>query len=154
MKSLLEQNGGFFIEFEMLSEMKAALQQLFASGAVVIIATMAKSCGSLLSRKIKSQSQNPSANETIEKFCEILSEWNWGEFSFSQVDLEQGSGKAFVKNSIETRRKKSKDGLGCYFLSNFIAGFLSELLCRDVTVKERKCVCRMNGICEFEFYSE
>ena len=45
MRSILEQSGGFFIEFEMLAEMENALQQLFASGAVVIIATMARSCG-------------------------------------------------------------------------------------------------------------
>ncbi|MEM2780761.1 MAG: hypothetical protein QW791_07860 [Candidatus Bathyarchaeia archaeon] len=30
MKSVLEQNGGFFIEFEMLAEMEGALEQLFA----------------------------------------------------------------------------------------------------------------------------
>jgi len=53
MRSILEQNGGFFIEFEMLAEMENALQQLFASGAIVIIAiviiaTMAKSCGKKL----------------------------------------------------------------------------------------------------------
>ena len=51
MRSILEQNGGFFIEFEMLAEMENALQQLFASGAVVIIATMAKSCGKKLCQK-------------------------------------------------------------------------------------------------------
>ena len=35
MKGILEQNGGFFIEFEMLAEMENALQQLFGNNVVV-----------------------------------------------------------------------------------------------------------------------
>jgi len=84
MKGILEQNGGFFIGFEMLAEMENALQQLFASGAIVIIATMAKSCGKRLCQKI---GKNLSVEEVIEKLCEILGGWNWGELTFSDISL-------------------------------------------------------------------
>jgi len=149
MRSVLEQNGGFFIEFEMLAEMENALQQLFASGAIVIIATMAKPCGKKLCQKIRKQ--NPSVEEAIEKLCETLGGWNWGELTFSNVDTELGMGKFSVKNSLEARVKKAGDNIGCYFLSNFMAGFLSELFGRNVAVKERKCASWEGRTCEFEF---
>ncbi|MGB9778661.1 MAG: V4R domain-containing protein [Candidatus Bathyarchaeales archaeon] len=149
MKNILEQNGGFFIEFDMLAEMENALQQLFATGSVVIITTMAKSCGKLLCQKIKSQ--NLSVEEALEKLCEVLEGWNWGEFSVNLLDASEGLGKLVVKNSLETRVKKSGPVVGCHFLSNFLAGFLSELFDRNIAVKERKCASWEGRICEFEF---
>jgi predicted hydrocarbon binding protein len=122
MRSILEQNGGFFIEFEMLAEMENALQQLFASGAIVIIATMAKSCGKKAMPKAR---KNINVEEALEKLCETCG-WNWGELTFSNVDTEFGMGKFSVKNSLEARVKKAGDNFGCHFLSNFMAGFLSE----------------------------
>jgi predicted hydrocarbon binding protein len=148
MKSILEQNGGFFIEFEMLAEMENALQQLFASGAMVIIATMAKSSGKRLCQKIR---KNLSVEEAIEKLCETLGGWNWGELIFSNIDMEQGLGKFSVKNSLEARVKKAGDNIGCHFLSNFMAGFLSELFGKNIAVKERKCASWQGEVCEFEF---
>jgi len=149
MRSILEQNGGFFIEFEMLAEMENALQQLFASGAVVIIATMAKSCGKKLCQKLRKQ--DLSVEEAVEKLCETLAGWNWGEFNFSNVDTGLGMGKFSVKNSLETRVRKAGNNFGCHFLSNFMAGFLSELFGKNVAVKERRCASWEGRICEFEF---
>jgi predicted hydrocarbon binding protein len=148
MRSILEQSGGFFIEFEMLAEMENALQQLFASGAVVIIATMARSCGKKLCQKIR---KNISVEEALEKLCETLGGWNWGEITFSNVDIELGMGKFSVKNSLEARVKKAGENIGCHFLSNFMAGFLSELFGRNVAVKERRCASWEGRTCEFEF---
>jgi predicted hydrocarbon binding protein len=148
MRSILEQNGGFFVEFEMLAEMENALQQLFASGAIVIIATMAKSCGKKLCQKI---GKSISVEEALEKLCETLGGWNWGELNFSNVDMELGMGKFSVKNSLEGRVKKAGDDFGCHFLSNFMAGFLSELFGKNVAVKERRCASWEGNVCEFEF---
>lgn len=148
MKSILEQNGGFFIEFEMLAEMKKALEQLFASGAVVIVAAMAKACGELFFRKVKSQ--NLGVEEALERLRQILAGWNWGEFTATYVNADEGTGRFYVKNSLETRTGWS-GCVGCYFLSNFMAGFLSELLDRNIAVKERKCASLGGNVCEFEF---
>jgi len=148
MKSILEQNGGFFIEFEMLAEMENALQQLFASGAIVIIATMARSCGKRLCQKLR---KSLSVEETLEKLCETLGGWNWGELNFSNVDTELGIGKFLVRNSFEARVKKAGGNIGCHFLSNFMAGFLSELFGGNVAVKERRCASWEGRICEFDF---
>jgi len=149
MKSVLEQNGGFFIEFEMLAEMEGALEQLFASGAVVIVATMAKSCGKLFCLKMKSQ--NLGVEDTLERLCQILTGWNWGEFTVAYIDADEGAGRICVKNSLETRARRSGGIVGCYFLSNFLGGFLSELLSRNIAVKERKCASFEGKACEFEF---
>ena len=148
MKGILEQNGGFFIEFEMLAEMENALQQLFASGAIVIIATMARSCGKRLCQKLR---KSLSVEEALEKLCETLGGWNWGELTFSDVDTELGMGKFSVKNSLETRVRKAGNNFGCHFLSNFMAGFLSELFGNNVAVKERRCASWEGRTCEFEF---
>jgi predicted hydrocarbon binding protein len=148
MRSVLEQNDGFFIEFEMLAEMEVALQQLFASGAVVIIATMARSCGKKLCQKT---GKSLNVEEALEKLCETLGGWNWGELNFSNVDTELGMGKFSVKNSLEARLKKAGDNIGCHFLSNFMAGFLSELFGKNIAVKERRCASWEGRTCEFEF---
>ncbi|MEM2292657.1 MAG: hypothetical protein QXU81_10300 [Candidatus Bathyarchaeia archaeon] len=105
MKSVLEQNGGFFIEFEMLAEMEKALEQLFASGAVFIVATMAKSCGKLFCLKMKSQ--NLGVEDALERLCQILTGWNWGEFTITYIDAEEGTERLCVKNSLETRTRRS-----------------------------------------------
>lgn len=150
MKDVLERHNGFFLEFEMLAEMKNALQQLFSSGAVVIIAAMAKSCGYLLYKKLDVGFSG--ADEALGKLCEVLSEWNWGELSIAQLDAEKGRGKIVARKSFETRKEKASDKFGCYFLSNFMAGFLSKLFGREVTVREMKCSGRGDENCEFEFH--
>jgi len=151
MKEILEENGGFFLDFEMFHEMKRALYETFASGAVVIIASMAKACGRKLCTKIRGDAEG--LEESLSRLSESMSERNWGEFSFSDVDFKNGTGKITVKNSFETREQKATGKLGCYFLANFTAGFLSELFVRDINVMEKKCVSKGGEHCEFEFHS-
>lgn len=150
MKSVLEENGGFFVEFEMLAEMKSALEQLFATGGVVIVAAMARACGKLFYREM--ESQKLSVEELLEKFCHVLGGWNWGDFSFSSVDAKRWKGKLSVRNSFEARSGRVKGMGGCYFLSHFVEGFLSEAFGRNIAVKELKCASREGDGCEFEFY--
>ena len=101
----------------------------------------------------KLRKQDLSVEEAVEKFCETLGGWNWGEFSFSLLDVEQGVGKLSVKNSLETRVRSASNNFGCNFLSNFVAGFLSELFGKNVAVKERRCASLEGKICEFEFHA-
>lgn len=149
MKKILEEKGGFFLDFEMLQEMKKALHDTFASGAVVITALMAKSCGRKFCVKVKGDVKG--LEEAISRFSELMSERNWGEFSFSDVDLKRGTGRITVENSLETRKQKA-DKLGCYFLANFIEGFLSELFASGIAVTEKKCASKGGEQCEFEFH--
>lgn len=151
MKEIPEENSGFFLDFEMFNEMKRALYETFASGAVVIIASMAKACGRKFNAKIRGDAKG--FEEALSRFSESMRERNWGEFSFSDVDFKNGTGKITVKNSFETREQKATDKLGCYFLANFTAGFLSELFVRDINVMEKKCVSKGGEHCEFEFHS-
>jgi DNA helicase TIP49 (TBP-interacting protein) len=51
MEDFLEQNDGFFLDFETFGLMKKALEETFASGVGVIIATMAKPCGRRICRE-------------------------------------------------------------------------------------------------------
>ena len=150
MKEILEEKGGFFLDFEMFHEMKKALYATFASGAIVITASMAKACGRKFCKKIRENAKG--LQEALSRFSELVSEWNWGEFSFSDVDFKSTAGKFTVKNSFETREQKAADKMGCYFLASFTAGFLSELFARGVNVVEKKCAGKGDENCEFEFH--
>jgi predicted hydrocarbon binding protein len=148
-KEILEEKGGFFINFEAFQEMKKALRQTFASGAVVILASMAKACGKKTGRKIKGEAKG--LEETLSKFSDMLNDWNWGEISFREVDFKSGTGKIIVQNSFESRGKEPAGQAGCHFLANYMAGFLSEIFEKDIAVNERKCVSKGDSRCEFEF---
>ena len=150
MKEVLERNNGFFVDFEMLAEMENALQRLFASGAFVIIATMAKPCGRWVCKIFMDKSA--SIEKALEKFSELMSDRNWGEFSFSEVDFKNGAGRIAVGNCFESRKRKGAYKPCCHFLANFVAGFLSELFAKNITVIERKCVAKGDELCEFKFH--
>lgn len=150
MKGVLEENDGFFMDFESFNEMKRALHQTFASGAIVIIASMARACGRKICAKIKPASK--SMEEALSNFSDLMNNRNWGEFSFLEVDFNNGTGRILVKNSFETRTEESAGEKCCHFLVNFTAGFLSELFARNITVTEKKCVGEGDECCEFEFH--
>jgi predicted hydrocarbon binding protein len=148
MKDLLERNDGFFLDFETFALMKKALEETFASGAGVIIATMAKPCGRKICREITKKAK--SKEGALNQFCVLVNQQNWGDLSFFDVDLDKGSGKAIVKGSFEARKCLSKAPC-CHFLANFIAGFIAELFDKKVIVKEVKCAGKGDDHCEFRF---
>ncbi|MGB9740200.1 MAG: V4R domain-containing protein [Candidatus Bathyarchaeia archaeon] len=150
MKEALEQNNGFFVDFQMLIEMEDALQQVFASGAFVIIATMAKPCGRWLFKNFMAKSA--SVKGALEKFSELMSRRNWGESSFSEVDFKYGAGRIAVRNCFESRKRVGADKPCCHFLTNFVAGFLSELFAKNITVVEAECAAKGDEMCEFKFH--
>jgi predicted hydrocarbon binding protein len=148
LKDVLEEKKGFFLDFETFAEMKRALEKTFASGATVIMATMAKPCGRRICKQIKERTKTK--KEALDQLSELVSEQNWGELSFFDVDFGKGSGKATVKNSFEARKTVSKTPC-CHFFANFIAGFISELFAKNVIVKEEKCAGKGDAQCEFRF---
>lgn len=85
MKEVLEENEGFFLDFETFALMKKALEETFASGAGVIIATMAKPCGRKICREIKRKVET--INEALNRLCLLVDEQNWGQLSFIDVDF-------------------------------------------------------------------
>jgi hypothetical protein len=150
MKEVLEENEGFFMDFELFNEMKRALYQTFASGAIVIIASMARACGRKICAKIKPASK--SIEEALSNFSDLMDKRNWGELSFLEVDFNNGTGRILIKNSFETRTEEPVSEKCCHFLVNFTAGFLSELFAKNIMVTEKKCVGKGDDHCEFEFH--
>jgi predicted hydrocarbon binding protein len=148
MREVLEQNGGFFLPFDSFAKMAEALEATFGSGARVIIGTMARPYGQWLCREIMGETM--SKEEALNKLCELVKSYNWGELSFLNVDFNKGSGKALVKNSFETRQRQSKTPC-CHFFANFIAGFISRLFSKNVIVKEDKCAGKGDDHCELRF---
>ena len=148
LKEILERNAGLFLDFETFAIMKKALEKMFSSGALVIIATMAKPCGQKIYKQII---RNAKTNEeALNQLAELLNDQNWGELSLFNVDFERGSGKVIVKNCFEARQHQSGTPC-CRFFSSFLAGFMSELLAKNVMIKEEKCAATGNAYCEFKF---
>ena len=148
LRRLLEEKKGFFISFDMFTEMKKALNETFASGAIVILAIMAKRCGERTFKEIVEKAKVK--EEALNKLCKIFAERNWGELSFINVNLKEGRGKGIVKNSFEARSHKSAVPC-CHFLSNFMTGFLAKLLQKEIRVTEIKCAGKGDPYCEFDF---
>lgn len=143
-----EQNEGFFLDFDTFALMKKALEETFASGASIIIATMAKPYGRRICKEIIRRAK--SKEEAMNHLSQLVNHQNWGDLSFFDVDFDKGSGKAIVKDSFEARRCLSKAPC-CHFLANFIAGFIAELFTKDVIVKEVNCAGKGDDHCEFRF---
>jgi predicted hydrocarbon binding protein len=148
LKDVLEEKKGFFVDFETLALMKKALEETFASGADVIIATMAKPCGRKTCLEIMQKAR--SKEEALNQLCVLVNERNWADLSFFDVDFEKGLGKAIVKGSFEARKTMSKASR-CTFLANFLAGFIAELFTKNVLVEEVKCAGKGDDHCEFRF---
>lgn len=148
LKEILEGDNGFFLKFETFAEMKKALEVIFATGATVIIATIAKPCGRRIGKEIMEKAKT--RKEALDQLAALLNKQNWGVLSFFDVDLKKGSGRAIVENSFEARKCRSKTPR-CHFFANFIAGFMSELFAKNFTVKEEKCAGKGDAYCEFRF---
>jgi predicted hydrocarbon binding protein len=89
---------------------------------------MAKACGRKIYAKIKENARD--LEEALLKFSDLMSERNWGEFSLTEVDFKNGTGRILIENSFETRKKGAVGQACCHFLTNFTAGFLSELFAK------------------------
>lgn len=147
LREMLEEHGGFFFRFVTFAEIEEALETMFSTGASVIVAAMAKPCGKRSCKRIMEKAET--REEALTQLSELKNEENWGELSFLDVDFENGSGKAVVRNSFEARERRSTSP-GCHFFKNFLEGFLSELFARKVRVTEEKCAGRGDEHCEFK----
>jgi hypothetical protein len=117
LREMLEHKGGVFLDFETFALMKKALTETFASGASVIIATMAKPCGRKICKEIMQKTK--SKEEALKQFCLLVNEQNWGTLSFLDVDFDKGTGRAIVRNSFETRSTSSNSEGNIFQIHNF-----------------------------------
>lgn len=150
LKEVLEEHGGIFLRFVTFAEIEEALENMFSSGAIVVIASMAKPCGQRSCKRIMEKVETK--EEALKQLSKLKSEENWGEPSFFDVDFKNGSGRVIVRNSFETRARKSISPC-CHFFKNFLEGFLSELFTKEVRVTEEKCAGKGDEHCEFRFRS-
>lgn len=150
LRGMLEEHGGFFLRFVMFAEIEEALETMFSTGAAVIIAAMAKPCGQRSCKRIKGKAGT--REDVLKQLSKLKGEENWGELSFFDVDFGRGSGRAIVKNSFETRERRSTTPC-CHFFRNYLEGFLSELFEKEVKVTEEKCASKGDEHCEFRFRS-
>jgi len=140
---------GFFMSFDTFGVFKSALEEIFSpSAASAILQLSANRCGREACRKITIGIKDK--GNVLAYLSYMKESMNWGKMSFQDVDLENGTGKIRVSNSFESLVGKYTQP-SCHFLRGFLAGFLSELFDRDISVAEVKCAGKGDVQCEFEF---
>jgi len=141
--------GCFSIQFETFGQFKDALELIFSpSAASVILYTAAMKCGVHLYKRVKKEFDTKEA--ALKLFSQLKREENWGDVIFRDVDLENGSGKVIVRDSLESVARETSEP-SCHFFRGFLAGFLSELFNSTVVVTEEKCASSGDADCQFRF---
>lgn len=140
---------GILLRFETLSEIKSALEALLSpSAATIILYQLAKNCGMRSCERI--MGKNTRKEEVFERLSELKNEENWGKLFFQDLDLEKGSGRVLIEDSFEAVTYKTSQP-SCHFFRGFLAGFLSTLFGKSITVVEEKCTAIGDKLCEFRF---
>jgi len=134
-KKLLE--SCFLIQFETFNEIRSALEEIFSpSAASVILYESAKKCGGRLCERLMEKARK--REEVLNHMSKLNLEENWGKISFRDMDLKKGSGKIWVDHPFEMMAC-GNNKCDCPFLRGFLAGFLSKLFNKDMTVVNVKC---------------
>jgi predicted hydrocarbon binding protein len=140
----------FLVQFETFDAWRSALEEIFSpSAASVILYESAKKCCEHLCERLMEKVR--SREELLDYLCRLKLDENWGRISFRDIDLKHGSGRIRVDHPFEMRVRWD-DERDCPFLRGFLAGFLSKLFNKDVTVTKEKCDGEKKS-CEFRFAS-
>lgn len=134
------------MRFKTFSEIKEGLKEIFGTAGSTIIYLEAVKAGRMACRRRVDVAGSREA--ALKLLVEDKARQNWGEISFENLDMEKGSGKILIKNSLETRTTKS-DKPVCYFFKGYLVGFLTELLQREVSLSEDRCAAKGDSHCEF-----
>ncbi len=139
----------FLFPFKTFSDFESALELIFStSAASVILYTAALKCGTNTCRRIKKMVKTREG--ALNSLTKLKDEERWGRISFQDVDFEKASGTVVITESFEAMARRAEQP-SCHFFRGFLAGFLSELFRRTVTVTEEKCAARGDNQCEFTF---
>jgi len=146
---LRSRKASFSFPFDTFRRFESSLEEIFSpSAASVILYTSASKCGKDTCRKVLKRAKTKREGLL---YLSTMKRWeNWGELSFETIDFENGTGKIIVVNSFETVTHRS-DQPCCHFLRGFLAGFLSELFAKDISVCEERCAGKGDDYCEFTF---
>jgi len=138
---------GFMFQFETFRVFESSLEEIFSpSAASIIIQSASNRCGRHTCRQILKQIKTK--ENALTYLSHLKDEMNWGKIFFQDLDLGNGRGRILVYNSFETiARKDTKPS--CHFLRGYLAGFLSELFKREITVEEEQCAAMGNSHCKF-----
>ena len=139
---------GIFVRYETFVDMERGLEEKFKWAGILLLLEVGEECGR------RSYSRFALTGKPDLDILRELSRWkseeNWGELSFEKMKLKNATGRIKIKNSFETKGRKSRTPV-CYFFRGFLTGFLSELFKRKIKVTERKCEACGEKCCVFEF---
>lgn len=143
---------GVLFSFETISEIESALEEIFSpSAASTILYTIAKKNGANSCNKIIKRAKTK--EKALNYLSKLKNSENWGKLSFQNIDFRKGSGKIIVIDSFESIARKTTQPC-CHLFRGFLEGFLSELLGKNIGIKEEKCAGKGDPHCEFTFSYE
>ncbi len=128
-------------------DLKKVLEGLLDTGAAVILYEAGLGCGRRMYMRMRKQYS--SREEILKAFIDLKLSENWGEIKVD-VNLDSGEGKIVVYKSFEGKYYGASSTPICHFFKGYIEGFLRELIGREITVEETKCVAMGDENCTFE----
>jgi len=142
-------DASFMFRFETFGVFESCLEEVFSpSAASIIIQSASNKCGRHDCRQILKEIKTK--ENVLTYLSHIENEMNWGKILFQGLNIKDGNGKILFYNSFETRARRSTKP-SCHFLRGYLAGFLSELFEREITVEEEQCASMGQSCCKFSF---
>ena len=79
----------------------------------------------------------------------LIAAWGWGIVVDARFDVEGGRGELNVKDLWECSLYSGLDSSQSHFLRGFLAGYLSSILNKSISVVEVKCIAKGDEYCKF-----
>jgi len=90
--------------------------------------------------------------EEVLEVLKVIQALGWGRMEDLKVEFDAGRGSLKVYDLFESKTSVGEFATAkCHLFRGFLAGFLSQLLGRNVRVFEIRCIARGDPYCEFVF---
>ncbi|MBM1154513.1 hypothetical protein DRN94_001390 [archaeon] len=123
-------------------------EELMAQGFAIVSYNAGKKVGKDIAMwlKVKYKLEPKDMIIALEQYMRAF---GMGVPEFKEVDLDTGRAVILLKDSFESAKRR-KPRPSCNFIKGLFAGFLSELVGREITVTETRCVSIGDEYCEFK----
>jgi len=125
-----------------------SLQECFGAGATIILSHIGSGIGSDLAEKLAGKGDDP--ENLCLAFTQILQARGWGKLKFDVINFRKGSGRISYSGLPPRESILSHDPIH-HIIRGILAGFLSTIFKKKLTVTETKCTGKGDEYCEFTF---
>jgi len=130
------------------ADLQKKLEELFETGAELILYEAGRSCGRRSCHRIKRR-YGLKGMDLLEAVRQIKRAEGWGEVDFSNFELDRVRGSIIVRRCFEAVNYGKSDRPVCHFMRGYLEGVLEETLGKIVRLMEVRCAATGQEYCEF-----